>query len=159
MTPPVELVLDFLTHLVHKGLGHSALCTAKTALTHAVTFNNSRHSVASHPWVTHLLKGAFLIRPSQARYTETWDVHTVLQYSRQSAPNAELDLKQLTHKTTMLILIATAARGQELHLMDIQHVSMANGVVTITIHTLTSRANNQDNWLFPHTQQITVCAQ
>lgn len=133
-SPPVKLVLDFLTSLVKKGLGHSAVCTARAALSHAVTLQDSHLSVTSHPWVAQLIKGVFHLRPATPRYTQTWDIHTVLQYFRLSAENEYLNLRHLTEKTVMLLTLVTGARGQYIHLIDLRHTSITDGVVTFTIY-------------------------
>ena len=80
------------------------------------------------------------MRPSTPRYTATWDIHTVLEYFRQASDNQGLSLKDLTLKTVMLILLVTAARGQDVHLIDLAHISTSNGVVTCTIPALTKCA-------------------
>ena len=69
--------------------------------------------------MTRFLKGVFELKPSLPRYTSIWDVGTVLQYLTTLHPIAELDIKILTKKLTMLLCLLTGQRCQTLTKLDI----------------------------------------
>lgn len=65
--------LDFLLERFKKGLGYSALNTARSALSCIIAPKNMV-SFGSQPLVVRFLKGVYESRPSVPRYVETWDV-------------------------------------------------------------------------------------
>ena len=52
-------------------------------------------SVGQHPLVSRLL---FNLRPSQPKYSDTWEVHKMLDFLKSIGPNDNLTLEQLTKK-------------------------------------------------------------
>lgn len=87
--------LDFLTLLYKQGVGFSAINTARSALSSAIT-PADKTTFGEHPLVTRFLKGTFELRPSLPRYTTIWDVGIVLTYLRSFPALNDLTLKQLT---------------------------------------------------------------
>lgn len=69
----VGQALDFLLERFKKGLGYSALNTARSALSCIIAPKNMV-SFGSQPLVVRFLKGVYESRPSVPRYVETWDV-------------------------------------------------------------------------------------
>ena len=55
--------LDFLTLLYKQGVGYSAINTARSALSSAIT-PADKTTFGEHPLVTRFLKGTFELRPS-----------------------------------------------------------------------------------------------
>lgn len=69
----MNVVLDFLSELYDSGLSYSALNVARSALSSFMCLNDGT-SVGSHP-----LRGAFNVRPPQAKYKEIWDVRYLFE--------------------------------------------------------------------------------
>ena len=107
------VILEFLTDLFEKGLGYSAINTARSALSSLLDCSNGC-SAGKLPLVKRLLKGIFQIRPSNPRYNCTWDVKLVLNYLESLSPLAEINFKYLTLKLTMLMVLLSAQRAQTL---------------------------------------------
>ena len=78
--------------------------------------------VGKKSYVIRYMRGIFNIRPSQPRYTFTWDVNRVLEVLRKLSPVRSLSLKDLTLKLTMLIAITGAARTQPIHQLSVHSV-------------------------------------
>ena len=114
-------ILDYLASLVESGLSHSAINSARSALS-AVGLVRDGFSVGSHPLVIRLVKGAYNMKPPQSRYSETWDVSLVLTYLKTLTPDDELSLKVLTLKLVMLIALVLASRCHSLHLLSIENM-------------------------------------
>ena len=115
----IESGVEFLTNLFNKGLGYSAINTARSALSTIITGPNNL-SFGKHPLVSRFLKGVFEIKPSLPRYTAVWDVGVVLEYLKKMGPNSSLCLKRLTLKLTMLLCILTGQRCQTIAKLDIK---------------------------------------
>lgn len=123
---------------IHEGnLSWSAVNTARSALSSFIHVNNS--PVGRHPDVIRLMKGLFNRKPPRPRYTDIWDVRSVLNKLRQWSPCKFLSLKQLTLKLVMLMSLLTLQRGQTLHLIDLENcvrkksrfvISIVNAVKT-----------------------------
>ena len=75
-----------------------------------------------HPVVCRFLKGVFELRLSLSKYTEIWDVATVLEYLKTLSPAKELSLKILTKKVTMLLCLLMGQRCQTVHSFDIRYI-------------------------------------
>ena len=73
--------LDFLTLLYKKRVGYSAINTARSALSLAIT-PADKTTFGEHPLITRFLKATFELRPSLPRYSTMWDVGIVLTYFR-----------------------------------------------------------------------------
>ena len=63
--------LDFLTFLYKHRVGYSAINTARTALSLAIT-PADKTTFGEHPLVTRFLNGTFELRPSLPRYFTVW---------------------------------------------------------------------------------------
>ena len=112
--PSISQGLDFLVELYDQGIGFSAVNTARSALpcilnpVNGITFG-------AHPRVTRFLKGVFESRPTESRYTETWDVGTVDWHLKTRPTTKDVPLKDLTLKTVMLMSLVSAQSGQTTH--------------------------------------------
>ena len=75
-------VLGFLHDLFTKGLSYSAVNSARSALSHFMGENlfDSEFLVASHPPIKRYMKGGFNSKSPSPRYSEIWDVQSVLSY-------------------------------------------------------------------------------
>ena len=77
------------------------------------------HNVGQHPLISRLLKGIFHDRPPLPRYTNTWNVQTVLNYLEGLGENQFLSLKVLTWKLTMLLALTRPSRSADLSQLDL----------------------------------------
>ena len=75
----VNTVLEFLTEQFESGCGYSSLNTARCALS-AISIVTDGFAIGAHPIVIRFIKGVFNLKPTRARYSETWDVNKVLLY-------------------------------------------------------------------------------
>lgn len=107
------------------------LNTARSALS-AIGLVVEGFSAGAHPLVIRYMKGVFNLRPTQPRYSQTWDVSTVLVYLKKLSPVRKISLKLLTYKLVMLIALTCASRAQSLHLLDI--ANMKKGCDTYTLY-------------------------
>jgi len=113
----VNDVIEFLTEQYNKGLGYSALNTARGALS-SLGIRLESFPAGSHPTVVRFMKGVYNLRTPSTRTTETWDVNKVLNHLRKLSPVKTLTLKDLTLKLTMLLGLTNAARAQTLHVIS-----------------------------------------
>ena len=86
--------------------------------------------IGQYPLVTRLLKGVYNRRPSQPRYSATWDVDVVTKNMAAMDSNESLTLKQLSKKLVVLMALVEASRTSELKALDIWlQTYQPNGVV------------------------------
>ena len=85
---------------------------------------------------------------AKPKYDQIWDVSVVLKHLSSLYPNETLSLKDLTHKVLMLILLVSSQRGQSIHYLDLQHLTMEEDTYSFVIaeHIKTSTPRN------PHTR-------
>ena len=124
--------LDVLTLLYKQGIDYSAINTARSALSSAIT-PADKTTFGEHPLVTRFLKGTFELRPSLPRYSTIWDACIVLTYLRSFPALNDLTLKQLTLNLTMLLALVTAQRTQTLSKLDTSCMQETTTGITFTI--------------------------
>ena len=102
-----------------KNLAYRTIGVARAAIS-AFHANIGGRPVGAHPWVTLLHKGVSNQNPPKPKYCFIWDVETVLKVLRTDYKDEnQLSLMELTEKTVMLLALASARRGSELKLLDI----------------------------------------
>ena len=90
-------------------------------------------NVGCHHLVSRFMKGVFVGRSPQPRYTTTWDVHQVTDYLRTLSPLSSLSLKDLTLKVATLVALVSAQRCQSLHLLNLKNISVLEDQIVFVI--------------------------
>ena len=111
-------MLEFFNSLFDAGLKYSAINTARSALSMFLGITAHDH-VGKHQLVIRFMKGIVSRRPSLPRYSSIWDVGLVFDMFKQQPLVQFLSLYDLTLRTVMLLALVSAQRGQSLHLLDI----------------------------------------
>jgi hypothetical protein len=130
--PGLDEAIEFLTLLFESGLGYSALNTARSALSSILPLMEGV-KFGEHPLVCRYLKGVFELRPTLPRYTEIWNVDTVLRYLTTLKPALEMTMKELSLRLTMLLCLLTAQRCQTVHQFDINCIQEFESKYRITV--------------------------
>ena len=71
------------------------------------------------------MKGVYEKLKLQLKYTQIWDVSLVLRYLATLTPNSSLSLKNLTLKLVMLFLLVSSQRGQAIHRLSLQGMTLS----------------------------------
>ena len=132
LSAPINQIADFLTNMYWEGRSYSTINLARSALS-ALGIKYEGLSVGSHPTIVRLLKGIFNLRPTRARYTETWDANIVLNYLKTIPMDNELYLKDLTMKLTMLLALTLAARPQTLHQLSTNNMIKTENKIILNL--------------------------
>ena len=145
-SPQISEALQFLMYLYNQGLSYSTINTARSALSSILNISGSYH-FGSHPLVTRFLKGIYETRKPQPKYKTIWDVATVLTYLKTLWPLEQLSLKDLTIKLVILLLLVTGQRGQSIHLLNLDGMSMSSQSCSFELldHIKTSKPNKRDS--------------
>ena len=125
LNPTLPQACRFLRVLASQNVGYGAVNTARSALS-TILPKFGCNSFGSHPYVCWLLKGVYERNPPRPRYTEFWDVNKVLSMFRQWGSNANLELKLLSFKLVMLLLLVTSQRGQTIINLDVQDMTVSD---------------------------------
>lgn len=151
--------LDFLSELHENGLGYSAINTARSALSFVLP-TYDKFSFGEHPITVRFLKGIFRKNPPSARYEKVWDTNLILSLVEQWPSNDNLDLRQLTIKTTSLFALCSAQRCQTLSVIKLRDVSITEIGTEITVtHLIKTSAPNRKQPVitFPRLQGSVLC--
>ena len=81
LSPPISVVLDFLSDMFDNGKSYSTINTARSALS-AILPPREAAAIGASPLVVRLMSGIYNLRPAQARYVDIWDVRPVLNLLR-----------------------------------------------------------------------------
>ena len=123
VSPSVGDGCDFLVSLYNQGLGYSAINSARSALSACLHISGA-HQFGDNPNVVKLMRGIFNHRPTQPSI--------VLTYLK---AQTEQSLKTLTLKLTMLLALHTAQRGQTLHMLDLNFITITGDSAVFTFET------------------------
>ena len=123
--------LSFLDSLHSDGLSYSAINSARSALSLVLRFEGI--NFGSHPDVIQYMKGIGNLKPSAPRYSQVWDLDIVLKTLKLWAPKQKLDLRVLTMKTVMLVLIVSGQRPQIISKLNIDRMEISPNKVTFSM--------------------------
>jgi site-specific recombinase XerD len=126
----VPSVIQFLTSEFHRGCAYGTLNSHRSALSLLWP------GLGSDDRIKRLLKGAFRLKPSLPKYSNTWDPQVVLDLVSNWYPNKDLSLEMITKKLVILLAICTAHRVQTLSLIKIENISISEDVIQISIPDL-----------------------
>ena len=122
-SPTLNQALLFLKMLFTEGLSYSTINTARSALSTIVCMPAGQ-VFGSHHIVVRFMKGVFELSKPKPKYSSIWDVSVVLKYLGTFVPNPELTLKQLTFKVVMLMLLVSGQRGQTIHSLSLDGMTL-----------------------------------
>lgn len=111
-------IMDFLYSLVRRGASYSSVNTARCALSAVLAWKEGK-SIGCNEFICMLVKAVGNFRPPKPKYSRFWDVNLVLQLFRSWGRNSLLSTYRLTLKTTVLLLLLTAQRGQTIWRLNI----------------------------------------
>ncbi|XP_074102142.1 uncharacterized protein LOC141529496 [Cotesia typhae] len=124
----VGKILRFLTERFGDGIGHSAMNSARAALSLI-----SSEDVTNNSLISRFIKGSSKIRPGGPKYESTWNVDPVLAKLETWTPIEELSLKKLTEKLVVLLALGTAHHCQTLALIKISNITASESEIEIRI--------------------------
>ena len=135
ISPSISEAVNFLAHLYKSGLGYSAICVTRSALS---SYLNIADVVdfGQRKIVRRFMKGVFELKPVLPRYSHTWDVDTVLNLLECYAPNDKLTLKELSHKLVMLLALLTGQRCQTIHKLSVKSMKLEDNKCVFYITSL-----------------------
>lgn len=123
--PSVSDVANFLAELYKSGASFSTVNVARCAVAAYLNVDGS-DSVGRHPTICRLVKGVFENRPALPRYSDIWDVDSVLHKLSEWAEAETLSFDKLTYRTVMLIALLSAQRCQTIHKLTVQDVKFVH---------------------------------
>ena len=112
----LEDLLTFLTECFDSGLQNVIRSTLSG--THP---NIDGHLVGQHPYVVSLLKGILNKRRPKPRYSQSWDVSTVVLHLVRMGDNSEISLKHLSWKLATIFAITCPKRVSSFAHLDLNH--------------------------------------
>lgn len=149
-------VMHFLSEQFNKGCSYGSLNTHRSALSLLLGDN-----IGSDEQIKRLLKGAYRLKPSNPKYTQTWDPQLVLNHVSEWFPNISLTLDKLTKKLVCLLALCTAHRVQTLSIIRLENISFTERGAKIIITDLikTSAPGREPPvMLLPYfTENVNIC--
>ena len=132
-------LLTFLMECFDSGLQYRSINVIRSTLsgTHPKI---DGHLVGQHPYVVSLLKGILNKRPPKPRYSQNWDVSTVVSHLVRMGDNSELSLKHLSWKLATIFAITCPKRVSSFAHLDLNHYRPApEGIIFTLKQTKTTR--------------------
>ncbi|XP_048484753.1 uncharacterized protein LOC105392892 isoform X1 [Plutella xylostella] len=126
--PSLSAVLKFLSAQFNNGCAYGSLNSHRSALS-ALIGNN----LGSNDCVKRLLKGAYKLKPTRPKYSNTWDPQLVLNHISTWIPNSDLSLEKITKKLVTLLAICTAHRVQTFSLIKLENILLSDSGIKINI--------------------------
>ena len=156
----VDSVIEFLTEMFRDGYSYDSLNTARSALSSLCDMEED-YSIGSHQLVVKFMTGVYNLRPSQPKYTETFDVSKVLCYLKTLSPVKDISLKLLNYKSAMLIALTQASRSQSLSFISLKEMVKDSDSYTLYYSDLLKQSrrgrNNPILILRKYTSDARIC--
>lgn len=142
-SPGTTKAIEFLTELFHSGVGYGAINTARSALS-SIILSTAGTPFGKDPLVCRFLKGVFELKPCFPKYSQIWDVNTVLSHLTKFGTVDMMTLKDVTMNLATLLCLLTGQRCQTIHNIDINFIQFHDEGCIITIrevlkHTKTGK--------------------
>lgn len=126
----------FLILLSKQGSAYSTVNIARCSIS-AVTHVDDNNTIGCNRYVSMAVTAAGNTRPPEPRYSSIWKVSDVFKVSKRWGRNSVLNLKLLTWKLTVLLLLCTAQRGQTIWLLSLSGLmETEDGVLFKMCHQL-----------------------
>ena len=109
----VNSVWEFLTELFSSKKSYSTINISRSMLSKTLPAIEG-YPVGIHPLVKNLLNGCYNLNPPRPRYNSAWDPDTVIKYLSALGDNQFISISALTHKTAVLLALASLLRVSEL---------------------------------------------
>ena len=118
-SPSVPQIADYLLHCFNQGLHPHTLENYKSVICKSILFSRSIN-LAKDADLHSLLTNLYREYAQHPREKKRWDLNIVLRALREPPyePLQDIHLRELTWKTTFLLLLATGARRGEVHALD-----------------------------------------
>ena len=99
------------------------------------------------PWFQGILKGVYQSHTLTPKYNHIWDVSIVLNYLSTLHPVDAITLKNQTLKLLMLLLLVTGKRGQTIHMLSLDGMTLTESYCEFQIlhHTKTSKPGTENS--------------
>lgn len=123
----VSEVLKFLSFQFEKGSSFSTLNSYRSAIAQILGPN-----LGQDYRIKRFFRGVYQLRPSQPKYSCTWDAKIVLNFLR-GLNNDNISLEYLTYKTCMLIALATGQRVQTIASIELGNIAKSDKGIEIKI--------------------------
>ncbi|CAB4035953.1 Hypothetical predicted protein, partial [Paramuricea clavata] len=107
------------------GLSYASVNTACSALSYVLLIENSKIPFGQLPPVKHFVKGIFELKPSLPRYRTVWNVSTVFNYPRCQPNIADLSLKDLSLRLTLLLLLLSGQHCQTVYYFTMDNMELS----------------------------------
>ncbi len=120
-SPTLNQALSYMKYLKDQGLSYSALNTARSALSTVISISGCQ-TFGTHPLVTRFMKGVYEELKPQPKYTQIWDVSTVLRHLATLKPNSSLLLKNLTQTIHSLSLQGMTLSETSCQFQVLEHI-------------------------------------
>lgn len=125
--PKNSEVITFLQQISQKhNYKYGAINSHRSALSLILSAD-----LGSDPLIKRFMKGMSRLRPTQPRYSNTWDPHVLLSYL-EDLPE-ELNLLSLSQKLVTLLALSTGSRLQTLSLIRLSNISESRQEIQINI--------------------------
>lgn len=121
---------EFLLHRYNNGASSSSLNSTRSALSFFFSYTVN---LGEDITLNKLFKYFYKTRPLRPKYFTFWPVSQLLQYLATQHPPSDLSLKSLTQKTLALVALSSADRGQTIHLMDIENMTVSDDKISFVI--------------------------
>lgn len=129
--PNITDVMEYLTLKFHGGAKYGTLNSTRAAISLIC-----KNDLSKNPLLSRFLRGCYKRRPSQPKYSVTWDTEQVLSYIKNISDLRNLKLKEHCEILTTLLILITAHRLQTLAMINIDNIIKTNSGFKIKIPDL-----------------------
>ena len=111
-------VLNFLTSLYERGIGHSQINKARSAL--SVIYPDV--AIGKHPFISRFVRGVRNLRSGQVKYPLLWDAKELLNHLISWNVSSDSSVQDISRKLVATLACVSAQRVHTLSLIDFRYI-------------------------------------
>ena len=150
----IAQVIDFLTELYQEHKEYSTINSYRSAISAIHT-----KAIGQDQTLNRFMQGVFNCRPPKPRYSQIWDVSSVLDYMKDMDLPDRLPIQKLSQKVVTLLALSNADRASDLHLLSIDHMLVSEGEVKFQVDGLskTRKSGPPREVVYPQFNDERIC--
>jgi integrase len=128
-------IINYLSELFKSGLQYRSVASARSAICTFLKLHGN--NAGESPLLERLMKGIGRVRPAMPKYHFTWEVRSVLDALLAWGSTVDLELRELTLKTAMLLALCSPNRVSELASLRLSCMTRSSGSFSFFFPELT----------------------
>ena len=143
-------------HLASSGISYRTVNLPRSAISFQHHYINNK-PIAEHLLIRTLLKAVRVSIPPSPKYTQLWDINSVLEFFTNWLDNSSLSLKQLSAKLTIILSLISCKKVSDVKALDLSNrMFTSQGVLFNIVQRTKTKLSSVEYPSFPINPKLCV---